>query len=177
MWAGLLTDRIDNKSEKSNLINEHGLNREPVPLKFPCAPRHAFVHFCWQPFILLTCRLYINWAHSIMAALIIMTVLQNWCLPSEHNCLYLLASALFLLCALVNILSVQSYSTALIWVCPHFFLLWYSFTRHLCRFFCHMARHLVFSGVRLFVSIMCAWLSYITYCLKIIITKKFKFKF
>ena len=121
MWAGLLTDRIDNKSEKSNLINEHGLNREPVPLKFPCAPRHAFVHFCWQPFILLTCRLYINWAHSIMAALIIMTVLQNWCLPSEHNCLYLLASALFLLCALVNILSVQSYSTALIWVCPHFF--------------------------------------------------------
>ena len=32
MWVGLLTDRIDNKLEKSNLINEHALYREPVPL-------------------------------------------------------------------------------------------------------------------------------------------------
>ena len=32
MWVGLLTDRINNKLEKSNLINEHALNREPVPL-------------------------------------------------------------------------------------------------------------------------------------------------
>ena len=30
---GLLTDRINNKLEKRNLINEHALNREPVPLK------------------------------------------------------------------------------------------------------------------------------------------------
>ena len=30
---GLLTYRINNKSEKRNLINEHTLNREPVPLK------------------------------------------------------------------------------------------------------------------------------------------------
>ena len=29
---GLLTDRINNKLEKSNLIYEHALNREPVPL-------------------------------------------------------------------------------------------------------------------------------------------------
>ena len=29
---GLLTDIINNKLEKSNLINEHALNREPVPL-------------------------------------------------------------------------------------------------------------------------------------------------
>ena len=29
---GLLTDRINNKLGKSNLINEHALNREPVPL-------------------------------------------------------------------------------------------------------------------------------------------------
>ena len=29
---GLLTDRINKKLEKSNLINEHALNREPVPL-------------------------------------------------------------------------------------------------------------------------------------------------
>ena len=29
----LLTDRINNKSQKHNLINEHALNREPVPLK------------------------------------------------------------------------------------------------------------------------------------------------
>ena len=27
-----LTDRINNKLEKSNVINEHALNREPVPL-------------------------------------------------------------------------------------------------------------------------------------------------
>ena len=32
MWVGLLTDRINNKLQKSNLINEHALNREPVPL-------------------------------------------------------------------------------------------------------------------------------------------------
>ena len=31
MWVGL-TDRINNKLAKSNLINEHALNREPVPL-------------------------------------------------------------------------------------------------------------------------------------------------
>ena len=29
----LLTDRINNKLDKRNLINEHTLNREPVPLK------------------------------------------------------------------------------------------------------------------------------------------------
>ena len=29
---GLLTDGIYNKLEKSNLIHEHELNREPVPL-------------------------------------------------------------------------------------------------------------------------------------------------
>ena len=32
MWVGLLTDRINNKLEKHNLINEHALNSEPVPL-------------------------------------------------------------------------------------------------------------------------------------------------
>ena len=30
---GLLTDRINNKLKRSNLINEHALNREPVPLR------------------------------------------------------------------------------------------------------------------------------------------------
>ena len=35
MWVGFLTDRINNKLEKSNLINEHALNRETVrPFKF-----------------------------------------------------------------------------------------------------------------------------------------------
>ena len=29
---GVLTDRIKNKLERSNLIDEHALNREPVPL-------------------------------------------------------------------------------------------------------------------------------------------------
>ena len=31
MCVGLLTDRINNKLEKCNLINEHSLNPEPVP--------------------------------------------------------------------------------------------------------------------------------------------------
>ena len=30
--SGLLTDGINNKFKKSNLIHEHALNREPVPL-------------------------------------------------------------------------------------------------------------------------------------------------
>ena len=34
MWVGLLTDRINNKLEKRNLINEHALNRELVPLNY-----------------------------------------------------------------------------------------------------------------------------------------------
>ena len=33
MWVGLLNDRINKKLEKSNLIDEHALNREPVALK------------------------------------------------------------------------------------------------------------------------------------------------
>ena len=32
MCVGLLTDRINNKLENSNLINERALNREAVPL-------------------------------------------------------------------------------------------------------------------------------------------------
>ena len=32
MWVGLLTDRINNKLEKSNLMYKHALHREPVPL-------------------------------------------------------------------------------------------------------------------------------------------------
>jgi len=31
--VGLLTDRINNKLERSYLISEHALNREPVPLR------------------------------------------------------------------------------------------------------------------------------------------------
>ena len=34
MWVGLLTDRINNKLEKSILINEHALNRKPFPFTF-----------------------------------------------------------------------------------------------------------------------------------------------
>ena len=35
MPVTLLTDRINNKLEKSNLITEHALNREPLhPFKF-----------------------------------------------------------------------------------------------------------------------------------------------
>ena len=35
MWVGLLTYRISSKLEKSNLINQHALNRKPVPLSPP----------------------------------------------------------------------------------------------------------------------------------------------
>lgn len=102
--------------------------RLTVNLASPC-----LFSFMVTAVYLLTCRLYINWAHSIMAALIIITVQQNWCLPFEHDCLYLLALALFFLCALVNILSVQSYSTAPLFGCV-LNVLCYSFTRHWCRF-------------------------------------------
>ena len=33
---GLLTDRINNKLEESNLLNEHALNREPLILTVYC---------------------------------------------------------------------------------------------------------------------------------------------
>ena len=45
MWVGLLTDSIKNKLEKSNLINENKLNREPVPLR----PEYASVINWKQP--------------------------------------------------------------------------------------------------------------------------------
>ena len=106
-----------------------------------------------------------NWAHSTLAALIILTVLQNCCLPFVHNCLYLLALALFILCVLVNIMSVQSYSTALIWEYPQCTLIFF-YQAFMSLNSCYMARHLVFSRVRLFVTIMCAKLSHITVCLK-----------
>ena len=47
MWVGLLTDRINNKLEKRNLINEHALNHEPVPLSllwFICKHRYTGMH-------------------------------------------------------------------------------------------------------------------------------------
>ena len=54
-------------------------------LKFTL-PRHAFV---------LVTAVYVtdlpplfNWAHSILAAFIVLTVLQNCCLPFVHNCFY-----------------------------------------------------------------------------------------
>ena len=45
MWVELVTDRINKKMKKSNLINEHALNREPVPLT--CSPGHMsfFAYF------------------------------------------------------------------------------------------------------------------------------------
>ena len=91
------------------------------PLKFTYLPRHAFV---------LVTAVYVtdlpplfNWAHSILAALIVFTVLQNCCLPSVHNRLYFVSSWI-------------------LWVCnpirPPLFgcvlnALWYSFTKHLCH--------------------------------------------
>ena len=48
MWVGLLTDRINNKLEKSNLINEHALNREPVSLsimKYSQSAAHGQLNF------------------------------------------------------------------------------------------------------------------------------------
>ena len=85
-----------------------------------------------------------NWAHSILAALIVLTDLQKCCLPFVHNCLYFLALALFILCVLVNIMSVQSYSTALIWVNPQCTLI-FVYQAFMSLNSCYMARHLVFS--------------------------------
>ena len=48
---GLLTDIINNKLEKSNLINEHALYREPVPLivlqNVQCEFRQDLRHYCF----------------------------------------------------------------------------------------------------------------------------------
>ena len=47
---GLLTNRITNKSEKSNLIHAHAPSREPVPLKYVIGvfthviPNASFLH-------------------------------------------------------------------------------------------------------------------------------------
>ena len=152
MWAGLLIDRINNKLKKSNLINEHALEREPglaMPF-FIFGDSRLF--YCVAAFILIG-RILL-WLHSLLlqfnktdVCLLSMTVCICW------HWLY------FFLCALVNILSVQFYSTALIWVCPQCTLLF--FYQALMSFFGHMVRHLVFGEVRLFVNIMFAWLSYI----------------
>ena len=92
-----------------------------------------------------------NWVHSILATLIVLTVLQNCCLPFVHNCLYLLALALFILCVLFDrpYLGVSS---------MHFNILLPVI--YVNSFY--MASHLVFSRVRLFVTIIWALLSQIT---------------
>ena len=103
------------------------------PLKFTYLPGHAFV---------LVTAVYVtdlpplfSWAHCILVAVIVLTVLQNCCLPFVHNCLYLLTLALFILL-----------SRWILWVCnpirPPLFgcvlnALWYSFTTHLCQFLLH----------------------------------------
>ena len=71
MWVGLLTDRIDNKLERSNLINEHALNRVPVPLRFE--------HLCSLK----------NFCEEVKVVLRFNTVLSkdeigNWRLISRH---------------------------------------------------------------------------------------------
>ena len=68
---GLLTYRIDNKLEKSNLINEHALNRVPVPLRFE--------HLCSLK----------NFCEEVKVVLRFNTVLSkdeigNWRLISRH---------------------------------------------------------------------------------------------
>ena len=46
MWVGLLTYKIfNNKLEKSNLINEHALNCQPVPL-IKTQPFHTHLFSC-----------------------------------------------------------------------------------------------------------------------------------
>ena len=42
MWVELLTDRINTQMEKSNLINEHALNREPSNMKISETDDSAF---------------------------------------------------------------------------------------------------------------------------------------
>ena len=112
--------------------------------------------------MLLTCHLYLIgrilfWLHSLflqfyrtVLCLSCITVYICWCLL-----------ALFILCVLVNITSVQSYPTAIICVSSmHFDILLPGIYVNSC----YMARHLVFSGVRLIVTIMWAQLSHITDC-------------
>ena len=49
MWVGLLTNRINSKLEKSNLINQHALNRKPVlfsPSPSPSPSPHDCKTWC-----------------------------------------------------------------------------------------------------------------------------------
>ena len=46
-WVGLLNDRINNKVEKTNLINKHALNREPVHFPCPADSLAQLGEVCW----------------------------------------------------------------------------------------------------------------------------------
>ena len=50
---GLLTERINNKLEKSNLINKHALNREPVRLSEICM---SVIEIFWDNEVFMVIR-------------------------------------------------------------------------------------------------------------------------
>ena len=55
---GLLIDRINNKLENSNVINEYALSREPVPLRVPSTRLLARV--------LLSLTLLVGWTSMVV---------------------------------------------------------------------------------------------------------------
>ena len=55
---GLLIDRINNKLENSNVINEYALSREPVPLRVPSTRLLARV--------LLSLTLLVGWTDMVV---------------------------------------------------------------------------------------------------------------
>ena len=153
MWAGLLTDRINNKLKKSNLINEHALDREPG-LAMPFFIFGDSRLFYWLAAFILIGHILL-WLYSLLlqfnrtdVCLLSMTVCVCW------HWLYFFFVPWWILWV-SNPIRPPLFGCVLNVLC-------YSFTRHWCRFLATcMVRHLVFSEVRLFVNIMFAWLSYI----------------
>ena len=83
MWAGLLTDRINNKLKKSNLINEHALDREPG-LAMPFFIFGDSRLFYWLAAFILIGHILL-WLHSLLlqfnrtdVCLLSMTVCICW---------------------------------------------------------------------------------------------------
>ena len=83
MWAGLLTDRINNKLKKSNLINAHALDREPG-LAMPFFIFGDSRLFYWLAAFILIGHILL-WLHSLLlqfnrtdVCLLSMTVCICW---------------------------------------------------------------------------------------------------
>ena len=78
---GFLTDGINNKLEKSNVINEHALNREPVPLIVSKLQINYFFFLGYAQFLkhVLLCFHYFRYSQSTHGAVLFNRSLLSHC--------------------------------------------------------------------------------------------------